>query len=152
MTVKDKDNGIDDLIKNLSNGIEMRIGVQGTEASAAHAGAENTVADIASKHEFGIGVPQRSFIRDWFDQERKQIRQTIHIIPRIMKSGKKSLNQALDQVGEKLVASIKKRIVAHIPPPLSDVTVDLKGSSTPLVNTGQLISSITHVHKIKRGK
>lgn len=151
MTIRDTDNGARKMLKNLQQEITIRVGVQGTEASAAHAGAENTVADIASKHEFGIDVPQRSFIRDWFDQKIKENKKILDVIPRIMASGK-SIDQAIEQVGEKFVASIKLRIKAHIPPPLSDITVDLKGSSTPLVNTGQLISSITHVHKIKRGR
>jgi hypothetical protein len=51
---------------------------------------------------------------------------------------------ALDRLGAKFVGDIQRRIKAHIPPPLQQSTIDRKGSSTPLIDTGVLWSSITH--------
>lgn len=149
MTIRDHDNGAKKLMRNLKKEITIMVGVQGTEASQAHAGGEDTVADIASKHEFGIDVPQRSFIRDWFDQNIHENKKLLDIIPRLIAKGF-SIQQSSDQIGLKMVGSIQERISSGIPPELSQITIDLKGSSTPLINTGQLRSSITYIAKVRK--
>ncbi|MCX8207429.1 MAG: hypothetical protein N3G75_06315 [Methanothrix sp.] len=56
----------------------------------------------------------------------------------------RDLAQSMEKIGVLLENAIIERIRAHIPPPLKPETVRRKGSSTPLIDTGQLIGSITH--------
>ena len=54
-----------------------------------------------------------------------------------------SFDVALGRIGLKIRDEIKERIRSGIEPGLAEATKDRKGSSTPLIDTGQLISSIT---------
>lgn len=152
MTVRDKDNGQKAMIKRMKTQLQIKVGVQGSEASQAHAGGEDTVADIASKHEFGIDVPQRSFIRETVDVNESKIQDILAQAAQKMTKGLMSPSQAGDWVGVQIQAILQDRIAQQNPPfaPLAQMTIDQKGSSTPLINTGQLRSSITYVAKVKK--
>jgi hypothetical protein len=50
---------------------------------------------------------------------------------------------ALDRLGAKVAALLQNRISAGIDPPNSAATIARKGSSKPLVDTGQLKAAIT---------
>ncbi len=150
MTVRDIDHGAKDLLRRVKSPVTIRVGVIGEEASESHQGGDDTVADIATKHELGIGVPERSFIRDWADESERDNRKLLRRIPRAITRGT-SVRQAAEQVGHAMVGSIQQRISAGIDPPLAKKTIERKGSSTPLINTGQLRSSITHVIELAKG-
>lgn len=55
----------------------------------------------------------------------------------------------LERAGIHLERAILEKIRSHIPPPLKPETVRRKGSSTPLIDTGQLIGSITHQIRVE---
>ena len=102
-----------------------------------------TIGDIATFHEFGTQtVPQRSFVRGWFDERQPEIQQVLKQEIGAAMKGKRPLPQALERSALRLEGSVKDRIRQHIPPPLSPVTVKRKGSSTPLIDTGQLRNAI----------
>lgn len=101
-----------------------------------------TVAEVAAFHEFGLGVPQRSFIRSWFDEAIEENRALIHSQLRLVVQRKLTLDVALERIALKLEANIKRRIRNRIPPPLAQSTIDRKGSSVPLIDTGQLRNAI----------
>lgn len=98
-----------------------------------------TVYDVALKNEYGLGVPKRSFIRDTVSQNKIKILDKLSLL--IVQRG---LQDALELTGLDVVGMIKQRISDGIKPENSPVTVAIKGSSKPLVNTGQLVSSIFH--------
>ena len=52
--------------------------------------------------------------------------------------------QLADLLGQKYVGQIQARISAGIPPPLAESTIARKGSSVPLIDTGQLRSAVTY--------
>lgn len=122
---------------------KITVGIHGAEGGTAKREApELTVADVASFHEFGRGVPQRSFIRGWFDERVRENRELLLSQLKRVAAGKLTLDVAMQRVALKMEASVRQRIRAHIPPPLAPVTIARKGSSTPLIDTGQLVSSI----------
>ena len=103
------------------------------------------VIDVANWMEFGTStVPARSFIRAWFDETQAADRKQIRKVMRAALDGELTQDQALEILGLRFVGSIQERISKGIPPPLAQSTIDRKGSSTPLIDTGQLRSSITH--------
>lgn len=129
--------------KRLSQGVEVRIGML-DKAQAEHKGTPGlTVAEVGTFHEFGLGVPQRSFIRGWYDESVEENKRTMAVLQKQVLRGQVSEEQALARFGAKCVGDIQKRIVDGIEPPLAESTVKRKGSSTPLVDTGQLKASIT---------
>jgi hypothetical protein len=119
-----------------------------------------TVAELAAIHEFGLGnVPERSFIRSFFDGHEKEIsamflRLMKAEMLRAIRTGKPIADNAkrkiLEKIGLWMVREIQMRIAnGDITPPLDSKTVERKGSSTPLIDTGQLRSSITHETELR---
>ncbi|MDF7681191.1 hypothetical protein PT300_11600 [Enterobacteriaceae bacterium ESL0689] len=47
-------------------------------------------------------------------------------------------------MGEKLAGEVKRKIQSGIAPPLDPKTIARKGSSRPLIDTGNLLQSITY--------
>lgn len=128
-------------------------GLVGERAGRIHAGGAGlTVVEIGTKHEFGLGVPERSFVRATFDQHaqlyrdllKRQIRAEIMQTAQTQQPFSHKRSKALNRVGLKMVGDMQKRISAHIPPPNSPVTIARKGSSTPLIDTGQLRGAISY--------
>lgn len=103
-----------------------------------------TVAEVAAAHELGRGVPKRPFITGWASKNDKAIRQDIAKAIQLVAVGRYTTEQALQILGVKWVAEIQEymtnssNFIKN-----SDETIALKGSSSPLIDTGQLRSSIT---------
>lgn len=102
-----------------------------------------TILDVGTIHEFGLGHnPQRSFIRGWADENEAKNQKTIRTMMRSVAQGKRTLEDAAAILGLRFVGDIQRRMRDRIPPPLSSETVKRKGSDVPLIDTGQLRSSI----------
>jgi hypothetical protein len=142
-----RDNGADALIKALKGAAKVSVGIHETEGAQAHEGEELTIAEIGSIHEFGApaaGIPQRSFIRDWFDESQADNEATLRNIGRGIAQGKvESVDQGLDMFGAKAAGDVQKRMRDGIEPALDDKTIERKGSSTPLIDKGQLFQAVT---------
>lgn len=130
-------------------GAAVLVGVQGKEAKATHRTEDGeeaqTVGEIASQHELGLGVPERSWLRDWVDENRAQIQEDLRRAMRLVLLGRMTKEQAVSLLGVKYVGEIQARISAGIDPANAPSTIARKGSSTPLIDTGQFRSAITHV-------
>jgi len=113
-----------------------------------------TVAEVAAFHEFGVGpfqlpsgavhpgIPQRSFIRGWFDESQPFIAETLRAQMRLVIAGKLPVEKAGARIALAFEGSVKQRIAKGIAPPLSPVTVAAKGSSKPLIDRGQLRAAV----------
>ena len=56
----------------------------------------------------------------------------------------KNVSANLEEAGEFLASKMAEEIQSGIPPALSPATVKAKGSSTPLIDTGEMMGDITH--------
>ncbi len=122
----------------------ITVGIQGKEAITKAGGeADATVADIAAINELGMGVPERSFMRSTIDAGQRKYLALLNGIGDASVAGKLSLTRGAKIVGEIVVGDMKQAISAGIPPPNAESTIVAKGSSTPLVNTGQMRGAIT---------
>lgn len=133
----------------LRKGPGVTVGVHAQEGQRAHAEHSETVPegttvlDVAFWNEFGLGVPERSFIRAWFDSARPDnLALAQRMLIRVLK-GQTPLAQALDQMGAKFVGEIQRRIAQGVPPPNAPMTIERKGSSKPLIDLGQMRQSLT---------
>jgi hypothetical protein len=123
----------------------VKVGVIGPKASAAKTeGKGLTVVEVASFHEFGLGVPKRSFIAGYVDENEADLRKRMRKAGELVAKGSHTLEQALELFGLYVVGGMQDRISDNIPPALAESTKKRKGSSVALINTGQLRSSITH--------
>lgn len=127
--------------------IEITVGVHAAEGGNTHSEGL-TVGDIGTFHEFGTQtVPQRSFVRGWFDERQDFIASTLRTQLAAVVAGKRPIEQAAERVALAVEGDMKQRILENIPPPLSPVTVKRKGSSLALVDTGQLRNAIRAIVK-----
>jgi hypothetical protein len=143
MTVTDKDRGAKELLRRLAKRTTVRVGVIGSEAAKEH-GEGATNVDVATFHEFGLGVPRRSFIADYVDENNTDIAEKIRKTGKLIIKRELTPEQAFGRLGLYIQGEIQQRIADGIAPPLSEMTIERKGSSTPLIDTGQLRSSITY--------
>lgn len=138
-----RDNGLSALTKRLKafgRGYTLTVGVHGPEGEATD--GKTTVLEVATINEFGLGVPERSFIRDWADLNEPRNIANLRKIAGVVLRGDYSVEVGLGRFGALCQGEIQARISAGIPPPNAPSTIAKKGSSTPLIDTGQLRSSI----------
>lgn len=144
------DRGADGLLSRLRRaaGARVRVGVleEATKATREEEGSPLTLLEVAAIHEFGApaaGIPQRSFIRAGVDTQLAEIQRVQRALAGQTIRGAITLDVALDRLGAKVSALLQNRIAAGIDPPNSAATIARKGSSKPLVDTGQLKAAIT---------
>ena len=144
--VQDDARGWSKLAKELAtlDRAHVVVGIMGPQAEAQHGNSGVTVAEVASYHEFGRGVPERSFLRDTIDMRRQQIDALLLRLTAGVAMGRVSAGQALELIGESTVGMIIERIVDHIPPPNAPSTIKRKGSSTPLIDSAQMKGAISY--------
>ncbi|MBD1228380.1 hypothetical protein [Xenorhabdus griffiniae] len=103
-------------------------------------------AEIAAAHEFGVPghIPERSFLRSTVDENKEKAANLLanSIRETLLTDGDKTAPFAL--VGGKMAGEVKRKIQAGIDPALNPKTIERKGSSKPLIDTGQLVQSITY--------
>jgi phage gpG-like protein len=126
----------------------VRVGVLSDSPKEEKDGEETGISlvEVAAVHEFGApsaNVPQRSFIRATADAQAGEIQRLEEVLGAQMIDGILTEDKALGLLGSKVAAMMQARITSNIPPPLKAETVDRKGSSVALVDTGQLKASIT---------
>lgn len=145
-TIIDRDHGFIALTREVSSrGFSFTVGIHQEEGSQSAAGGGASLADVAAFAEFGTSrAPRRSWLLDGIVEHERDIEEAARrLARRVLKSrGSFSQRQANEVLGEMIVAMLKRRIVAHIPPPLAQSTIERKGHDTPLVDTAQLIQSI----------
>ncbi len=148
-----KDRGLNKILANLAelDGKRVAVGIQGPEAGAIHPDSELDNVTLGTIHEFGApgaGIPERSFVRSTFDNRiREWTALLTKLAVRVYSTTPENPTRALGIFGEVVVSDIRKAMTAGIPPPLKAATVARKGSSTPLIDMGALLGSITSTVK-----
>lgn len=148
----DKDKGWNRLKRELAKSRSkphVVVGLFGAKGSEAHEDSPFTNAEVGSVHEYGLGnAPERSFIRDTVDIKGKNIAKTARRLANAVLGGLPT-EAALELLGLYVKGEIQKRISDGIAPPNAPSTVRAKGSSTPLIDKGQLWGAIDH--EVRRG-
>lgn len=90
-----------------------------------------------------VKIPERSFLRAGFDENIKEINKYSDILLKKVTTGEISEREYLDNIGQRLSSKIKTFARNLNSPANSRVTKENKGSSNPLVDTGQMIRGIT---------
>lgn len=144
-SIKDTDHGFRELRKRLAEATgDLTVGVHASEGDEAHENTSLTVLQVAAFQEFGTSrAPRRSFIADWSDENEEAHKAQLRSMAKAVIAGSvKSVDQGLQRLGNLYVGEVQRRIAQGIEPPLAESTIKRKGSSKPLIDTGQLRSSI----------
>ena len=130
-------------------GPNVTVGIQGA-AAAEDRGAGETNASLAAIHEFGApaaGIPSRPFMRGTVEREQSLIARMLDRAARRGAMPQGNLLRELGVVGERVRAEMIRTIDNTIGlAELKQATIDAKGGkSRPLIDSGTLKNSITHV-------
>jgi hypothetical protein len=90
-----------------------------------------------------VKIPERSFLRAGFDENVDKLNKTIDRMINSLLNGNISEDEFCNIIGQTLSSKIKTFARNLNSPANSRVTKENKGSSNPLVDTGQMIRGIT---------
>jgi len=102
---------------------------------------------IASSNEFGTSdgrIPERSFMRSTADRIRDRVSQMVDKGYDKIINRKSTVKKILDEIGLFVTAETQKTIAEIDSPANSEKTINKKGSSNPLVDTGFMRQSVKH--------
>jgi len=102
------------------------------------------VVDVAVSHEFGIGVPERSFLRSTVSENRKKYVKMLSNGLAKVRQGKLTVDQMLKVIGIEASVDVKQKITDIDTPPNSQKTEDRKGFNNPLIETGHMQRQVTY--------
>ncbi len=103
-----------------------------------------SVAKVGIAHEYGIGVPERSFMRSTFKENLPEYKKLVEGAVVAAIKGKRKIKNSLGRIGSKVASDIKAKIVAIQEPGNSEATKAKKGSSNPLIDSSHMKNSVTY--------
>ncbi len=90
-----------------------------------------------------VNIPERSFIRSTFDENEDGWSEFIEERVNLIFEGEMRARQLFEQLGAKIVGQIQKKMTDIRSPKNAAITVANKGSSNPLMDTGELRRRVT---------
>lgn len=133
------------LAKKLEGATRVLVGVP--EGAGAYEDGL-TIATIAAVNNFGTAdgkIPARPFLEPAIIKGAPQYQRLAEVmIPKVL-SGEMTMLTLLEQMGNLAEGHVKQEITDLDTPPNAQSTIDRKGSSSPLIDTGALRQSIRYV-------
>lgn len=155
--IRDTDKGYKAIRAELerAKGLKCVVGwIAGSQGSEGHEGGLTNL-ELAGIHEYGSpsrGIPERAPVRRTFEARRGDLAKLAGRLGKEIVRGKMKAEQALGLLGARFAADVKGFIASgSATPENAPATVARKGSSTPLVDTGRLLGSITWAVRPKGG-
>lgn len=143
MSIRDKDMGWKALMSAVRQIAKSRPTITVGLHGEPHKGSDMTLAELGNIHEFGLGVPKRSFIRSTMDKNNaKYARGLAGAVATIASPTPGDYRRQLKRLALVIEGDVKKAISDGIPPPNAPSTIARKGSSKPLIATGQLRAGV----------
>lgn len=91
-----------------------------------------------------IQIPERSFLRSTFAKEKENLGSLTYKVFKQALKGDVSAHDAYKSIGAYMSNQVKETMTDGDLTPLKPETIKRKGSSKPLIDTGQLRASITY--------
>jgi hypothetical protein len=137
-------NFLDDLKARLADGKVVKVGVP---AGPTEPESGVPLALVGAVHEFGApsrGIPERPWLRTSIRENKTQFVRLNRVnLVRVIR-GQISMDQALEMLGMMAKAAVVQKIRKGPFAPLHPDTVRAKGSSKPLIDTGNFIQSVNY--------
>lgn len=122
----------------------VKVGI--VSGTGEHPNADNgqTLAEVGWWNEFGTRtIPERPFLRTGLHDNIGKYRVILADGLRRILLGETNERSVLGVLGAVAVADVQNKIVSVSSPPNAQMTIDRKGSSSPLQHTGALKQHIT---------
>jgi len=133
-------------LQKLAN-LEVQVGFQAGESKEKD-GAD--VAEIAAYNEFGSSsTPARPFMKQSFEKHKDQLQQACDVVNKTITDGG-TADQALAKLGVFCKGLVQQEIVDGGFAPNAESTIERKGSSQPLIDTGTMRQSVNYVVKKRK--
>lgn len=108
-----------------------------------------SIAMVSAWNEFGTSkIPARPHIRGGIIQSRANIKRIKKQVILGIHKGAFDTRRGLDIIGQAGQDAVRRRINTITSPANSEYTIKMKGSSKPLIDTGQLLGSINYEVKV----
>lgn len=137
--------------------LEVAVGFQNGTVHKKRGGGKGkpqqsiTVAEVAAVNDLGIGrTPSRPFLRNSVDLHAKEIQNFGGGLAKILVKGG-TAEEMLKALGVFQKGIVQKEILEGHYLPNSPRTIKQKGSSKPLIDTGQMLQSVTFVVRERKG-
>lgn len=144
---------LDRIQRSLSGPKQVKVGLPNGEADGDiikigiynHFGTKGSGKGFVRNGVWGFGgpIPERPFLSNAMRDNRNKYRDGMQTAARAILAGEYDMRTALNRLGIMAQGDIQREIQSLSTPPNSPVTVAIKGSSNPLVDTGRLGQSIT---------
>lgn len=134
----------------LIQGAYVKVGFP-SEKSKKHQGQSGVdVAAVAAFQEYGTEhIPARPFMVQTFEKNRQEVKEFVEKEQAKIYDGKQTTEQSLNRLGNFYKGKIQKTIRNGEFAPNASGTIKQKGSSKPLIDTGQMRQSVDYEVKIK---
>lgn len=122
--------------------LNIKVGLFGEDNSYT-----GNMAMLGSVHQFGsskMNIPKRPFVSEPIDQKGEELKQFIDDNYKAVIDGKQTLRKAIDRIGVKHEGQMKRGITEFTFESNKPRTIQRKGSSTPLIDNGQMRNSIKY--------
>lgn len=145
----DDDGSLDRFIKNAEKiGGHVEVGWLGSKTHIGGSGGKRTItqADLAAIHIYGTQhIPARDPLTPAIEQNQDKYRGMIEnaVVPIL--NGAMDIGSLWQFIGMKAQADIQQYMVNGKFAPLNPKTIKRKGSSKPLIDTGQLRQGVTYI-------
>lgn len=139
---------INEVIGHLHLLVRRQVYVGFPSGGAARRGQINN-ASLAYIHEHGspaANIPARPFLNPGIRQAEARTTQIFrNMAQRVLNGDVNALEQGLNLVGQVAVGEVQRKIVTGPFVPNKPSTIARKGSSRPLIDTGQMRQAVTYV-------
>lgn len=106
--------------------------------------------EFGTEDEFGVErIPARPFMSTSFDESVPELNSRINNLYNKIIEGKLHTQRGLAILGEFMTTQIKKKIQSIMFPPNAPSTIRAKRSSKPLIDSAQMINTVTHVEVMR---
>ena len=142
----------DELMRRLNGPLQVKVGFPaGTETDIVMRAFFNEFGTKGSGKPFktprggGFGgpVPERPFMRNAMRASRNKYNSEMRKAAKLLLRGNTSLRTVLGDLGAMAQGDIQQEIRSLSSPPNSETTVRIKGSSNPLIDTGEMRQRVT---------
>ena len=139
-----------ELLENLNKAqtLSVAVGLPREKVGGEIYGDGTTILEVGASHEYGIGLPVRSWLRMPLAFKVKDLDSTITSQFKDVFDGKTRVEKGLNLVGAKarnIILEAFRTSGWGTWPDITQETKDLKGSSKILIDTGTLRNSVTWV-------
>jgi hypothetical protein len=137
-----------EMMRQLGRKPFVKVGVLGDVQRRQEKGDAIDNVGLAVVHEYGLphrGIPARPFLRGTFDTKKAAWDKLLERMAPLVLQQKLTVEAALALLGERAAADVKAYVThGSALAPNKPATIARKGSSRPLIDSAQLINSVSY--------